>query len=104
MKDLFDEDTILTLELFNNLPDGKSFARGIAENSTNGIFMNCRDAGRMLKWIAKKGYGNDFAIYCLWDDLHSYEDVLSFGEKIFDKEVIKRLINCDDAVLQRYRR
>jgi len=44
----------MTLEELNLVPAGEIFACGELPNSEEGLFMTNTDAGRMLRWIAKK--------------------------------------------------
>lgn len=95
----------LTLEQFEALPEGKPFAFGTVANNPDGAFMTTNFPDRMLRWIAKKGYGNDFAIYCLWDEPESNDDlILTGGNKITFKPTVQKLLNCTDEVLERMRR
>lgn len=57
-----------------------------------------------LKIIVVKGYINDWAIYVESIDKDmNYDEVKNEGNKIYSKEAIKLLIDCDDEVLKRYR-
>lgn len=96
--------TILTMAEFEELPDGEVFAKGKEKNMPDGIYMTDYFHGRVLKWVAKKGWGNDFAIYVSWDDKSTWQECAECGDKVNDKDTVKRLINCDDEVLSRYRR
>jgi hypothetical protein len=90
----------LTLEQFDKLPLGEVFATGVLPNSPDGIFMT-NDGGN-LRWIAKKGYGHDWAVYCHWDK-HSEKYVTDFGDKVRDEKHIKRCVPCTDEVFKIYR-
>ena len=90
----------ITLEEFNQVPNGTVFATGVLPNSPEGLFMT-RDGGN-LKWIAKKGHANDWAIYCHW----SYRDeewILKHGDKIHNKEHVKLCVPCSNEVFNSYR-
>jgi len=91
---------ILTLEDFEQIPRGEVFATGVLPNSPDGIFMTS-DGGE-LRWVAKRGFGNDWAIYCGWSS-HSPEWVTSHGDKVYTTEYIKRCVPCDSNVLKLYR-
>ena len=80
----------LTKEIFDKLSKGEVFASGILPNSPDGIFMT--NNGGELRWVAKNGYGNDWAIYCHWSD-RSVEWIEAHGDKI-DTE------KANDIVLQ----
>ncbi|MDP3014586.1 MAG: hypothetical protein Q8M92_10105 [Candidatus Subteraquimicrobiales bacterium] len=98
MKDL------LTLPDFLELLDDAIFDSGVTPNCEDGLFMTRSHPNRLLRWVAKKGRANDFAVYCLWADESTDKQVMSCGDKIYGNEAIKWLINCDDEVLAKYRR
>ena len=54
----------LNLNRFNALPKGKVFATGILLNNPEGMFMSVYDKDKELRWVAKNGEYNDWAIYC----------------------------------------
>lgn len=96
---------LLTIDDFNAIEAGSVFMHGITHNNTEELYMTNNDINRELFYVAKKGYGNDFAVYVLWNDKTiSTADVCCYGDKVRDKEAIKKLINCDDEVIKRYRR
>ncbi len=95
---------MLTLELFKQIPDGDVFAMGILPDSLEGI--NMSGSGKLLRWIAKKGYANDWAIYCSFHDTpyeHSMEFIKAEGDKVHDTQNILACVNCDTKVLDLYR-
>jgi hypothetical protein len=60
------------------------------------------NSGGELRWVAKKGYGNDWTIYCFWD--YKNEDwIAQHGDKVTNEHHIKRCVPCDDAVFNLYR-
>jgi len=92
---------MINLELFNLIPSGDIFATGFLYNSPEGIYMN--NEGGLLRWVAVKGFNNDWTIYCH----RSYQPInyiKQSGDKIFTEEYIKRCVPCDDSVLKLYRR
>jgi uncharacterized protein with PIN domain len=91
---------MFTKERFDKLPYGQVFATGVLANSPDGIFMT-RDGGE-LRWVAKKGWGNDWAIYCHWAD-KTVEWVTEHGDKVYTEEYIKRCVQCDDELFNMYR-
>ena len=91
---------MLTTEKFNEIPLGEIFATGILPNSPDGIFMT-RDGGS-LRWVAKKGHGYDWAIYCHWSH-KSPEWIRDYGDKVTTEEYIKRCVPCTDEVFNLYR-
>ena len=96
----------MTLKEFIMMPDNEVFASGTILNHPEGLYMTSSDIGKRLKWLAKKGSVNDFAVYCYWDGEMSDEDILSYGQKVPGScvVVLKRLLNLEDAVWERYRR
>ena len=91
---------ILTKEEFKKLPFGEIFATGVLSNPPEGIFMTKNDGE--LRWVAKKGWGYDWAIYCYCAD-KTAEWIRDHGDKIFNEEHIKRCVPCTDEVFQLYR-
>lgn len=83
----------MTLKEFEQIPDGTIFATGVLPNSLEGIFMT--NSGGELRWIAKKGYGNDWTIYCHW--AHSSIDYIEqSGDKVSSKgNILKCLPECE---------
>jgi hypothetical protein len=90
----------LTKELFEQLPKGEVFATGFLPNSPEGIFMN-RDGG-ILRWVAKNGWGNDWAVYCHWSD-RSIDWIRDRGDKVLTEEYIRRCVPCTNEVFKLYR-
>jgi len=93
---------MLTLKEFKKIPEGKIFASGTLPNTPEGLFMTNSHPGRMLLWIAKKGYGNDWAIYCHWIENGKYF-VETQGDKVTALGNIKTCISCTKKVLKLYR-
>lgn len=91
---------MLTIEKFNCIEPGEIFASDIIDNSTEGILMTMN--GGKLRWLAKKGYGNDWAIYCHWA-CRDIKYIEQQGDKVSMQEYIKRCVNCTDEVLNLYR-
>ena len=91
---------MITITEFNGLEHGRMFDTGILPNSPEGIFMT-RDGG-YLRWVATKGYGNDWAVYCHWDD-NSPHWIKQHGDKLHNKEHINKCVSCDDEMFKLYR-
>ena len=89
-----------TIKEFIDLEPGKMFNTGILPNSPKGIFMT-RDGG-FLRWVAIKGYGNDWAVYCYWD-FKSPGWIKQHGDKLHNVEHIKKCVSCDDEMFKLYR-
>ena len=90
----------LTKEGFDAIPDGEVILKGEIPDSPLGI--NMTNSGRMLKWVAKKGYADDWGIYCHWSE-SGYEFVISNGDKVTSERNIKRLMPCTEEVFKKYR-
>lgn len=91
---------ILTLEQFDHIPSGQVFATGIFPNSPEGIFMT-RNSG-LLRWVAKKGWANDWAVYCHWAE-NDEDYVRDYGDKVLTEIYIRRCVPCTDEVFKLYR-
>ena len=92
----------ITIEEFNELPKGTVFAIGELSNSPAGIYMTNNDVGKMLRWVAKKGLGNDWSVYCHWADKN--EDwIEKHGDKVTFMDNVRKCVQCDDDVLKLYR-
>lgn len=89
----------LTVEEIKNMPPG-IFAEGVALDNYYGI--NMTRSGKMLKWVAVRGGAPDWKIYCHWAE-KSKEEVASNGDKVYDKETIRRLVPCTDEAFKMYR-
>lgn len=90
----------MTEKEFQQIPDGTIFATGTIPNSPEGIFMT-RNGGE-LRWIAKKGYGNDWTIYCHWSS-SSVEYIEEQGDKVFNNTNILKCLPEAEPILHLYR-
>jgi len=91
---------MITIKEFSALMSGNVFATGTQPNSPEGIFMT-RDGGE-LRWVAVKGWGNDWTVYCHWSD-KSVEWIESHGDKLHYEAHIRLCVPCDDDVFKLYR-
>jgi hypothetical protein len=91
----------MTIDDFEWIPYGEIFDRGITTDNDEGV--NMTGSGNKLTWIAKKGGGNDWAIYVHFAG-HDEEFVKEHGQKISVKDNIRKLISCDDEMMERYRK
>ena len=95
---------MLTLLELQKIKPGTVFAQGEIENSQKGLYMVDSSIGKMLMWVAKKGYGyDDWCIYTHWAD-KGLEYVLEQGDKVTSEYNIQKLIPCDKDVLGKYRK
>ena len=92
----------MNIDRFNAVPDGEVFSKGEIENSPDGIYMTDTRKGEMLKWVAKKGYGNDWGIYIHWAE-SGYDFVITNGDKVTSESNIKKLVPCTDELFELYR-
>lgn len=57
-----------------------------------------------LKFIVAKGFIDDWCIYVeAMDKDMSFKEVENVGNKIHNREIIKKLVDCSEEVLKRYR-
>lgn len=91
---------MITKEDFDKIPNGIIFSTGVLPNSPEGLFMT--NNGGELRWIAKKGYGNDWTIYCHWSS-KSIDWIEQSGDKVTAEYHIKKCVSCDDEVFKLYR-
>jgi len=92
---------MLDLETLKTIPRGTIFARGKIIDSPDGI--NMTNSGKMLRWLAKKGYGyDDWCIYC-HRAINDWDYVRSSGDKVINKHNIKKLVPCTDECFALYR-
>ena len=79
------------------------FAKGITVDSPKGA--NMANTGKKIKWVAVRGVIHDWTIYT--DNPYSpqmnFEDVAKMGDKIRNRESVKKLVNCDNEALKMYR-
>lgn len=92
----------MTKEEFDALPRGEVFATGTFPNSPEGLYMTNTREGDTLRWVAKKGYGNDWAVYCHWSE-HSVEWVTEHGDKVHNELHIRKCVPCTKEVFSLYR-
>lgn len=93
----------MTLKELQAMPPHTIFAHGITENSPDGVYMTNNRMGEKMKWIAKRGEIDDWAIYIHWADKDD-EFIRTQGDKVTGKDHIIKLVPCDDEMLNRYRR
>jgi len=91
---------MLTLKEFDALPEGKIFATSVLSNSQEGLFMS--NNGGNLRWIAKKGWGYDWVIYCHWEN-KPVKWIVQHGDKVFSERNIQRCVRCTEEVFKLYR-
>jgi len=93
---------MLTLKQLKNMKPG-IFAQGEVIDGPGGA--NIANTGKIIKWVAVRGQIHDWAIYA--DNPYcpqiDYKGVAAMGDKIHDREIIKKLVPCDKGALEMYR-
>lgn len=84
----------LTLQDLNKMEPYTTFSHGVTHDPR--LF---RDP---VRWLAKKGGSNDWAIYYHLEE-KSLDFIENSGDKCFTSEVIRELVPCDDNALKAYR-
>ena len=92
---------MLDIRMLNDMPDNCIFATGLTTDTPEGI--NLDNTGRKLRWLAKKGGGNDWKIYVAVDGFPIHI-IVQHGMKVTDENTIKKLVPCDEEVYKLYRR
>ena len=57
---------------------------------------------RAVRWVAIKGYGNDWAIYYHFED-RTLAYIRNQGDKVTSANIIQNLVPCSEDVLSLYR-
>lgn len=91
---------MLTLKDLKAMQPGLIFRSGTAQNSPKGIFMT-REGGQ-LRWVAVRGDIWDWAIYCHWVG-RTEVWIKDHGDKVTNKETIRKLVPCNDEAFKMYR-
>ena len=91
---------MLTRDEIINMPPQTIFAEGEAPDNEKGI--NYDRTNKMLRWVAIRGYGHDWAIYCAPASFNKLTTA-KFGNKLSDKKTIQKLVKCDEEAIQMYR-
>lgn len=92
----------LTLAKLKEMEPGAIFALGKTTNDEKGVYMTETRKGDLIRWIAKRGQGEDWCIYCAWAEW-PVEEIARTGQKVVIKENILKLVPCDDQALALYR-
>lgn len=74
--------------------------RGTVIDGPNGI--NMARTGKLMRWVAIKGHGPDWAIY-LHLAIHPEWWIIEQGDKVGMESNIRKLVDCTDEVYARYR-
>ena len=90
---------MITADRLKAMEPDTIFLRGECENSPEGIFMT-RNGGQ-LRWVAVRQGIETWSIYCHWA-FNSWEFIKEQGDKVNNKETIRRLVPCDDEAFTLY--
>ena len=91
---------IITIEMLNNSVDDQILAKGECFDNPEGL--NMTTSNKMLRWVAKRGMINDWAVYTQW----AYQDwdfILSQGDKVQDKKNLQNILSFSEEVYKQYR-
>lgn len=91
---------MLSKKDFDLLPSNAIFAQGETFDNEEGI--NLLGTGKPLRWVAKKGSINDWAIYAHFS-MYSYAYIEACGDKVQQEENILHVVPCEKEVLKLYR-
>ena len=96
------EKNMLTLQRLKEMKPG-IFAQGEVVDNPEGA--NMANTGKMIKWVAVRGSIHDWAIYTdnPFSPMDSFEGVRDMGDKVHNREAVKKLVSCDDEALEMYR-
>jgi hypothetical protein len=93
-------DKDLTLEKLKSMEPKTIFASGLDHDSPGGV--NMTGSGKAVRWVAVRGGIHDWCIYVHWSD-RTIEEIRRAGDKVCDKETIRRLVPCTDEAFAMYR-
>jgi hypothetical protein len=93
---------MLTKKQLELLPPGTVFRVGVCINEPNDLYMTNDNLDKELLWVAKRGQIHDWAIYVHWKE-RGQEFVTQMGDKLQNKELIQKLVSCDEEALALYR-
>lgn len=88
------------MKKFNDIPAGNRFAQGEQIDDPAGLHV--MNSGKPIRWVAVKGYANDWCIYCHWATV-SFDYVESNGDKVTLEHNIQKVVPCTQEVFARYR-
>ena len=91
---------MITLDMLKAMQPNKIFATGEILDNPEGL--NMTNSGKMLKWVAVRGGIYDWAIYCHWVE-NSKAWIQAHGDKVYNKQNIRKLVECDDEAFKMYR-
>jgi len=96
------EKEVLTLKKLKDSQPDSIIASGKVINSHEGVYITNNRLGHTMKWFAVRGVIHDWCIYIHWAS-NTDEFVLSSGDKVSNRDTIKKLVPCDNEALKMYR-
>ena len=93
---------MMTIKKFRKIPPGKIFLTGDWGLPDMALYMGGETRGELLTWVAKKGYADDWCIYCI-PGYYDVDDIERNGDKVTLENHIRMCVPCDDEVFSRYR-
>lgn len=91
---------MLTLQQLKDMEPSIIFATGETTDGYDAV--NMYGKGQELRWVAVRGGIHDWAIYIAPSDWNE-EDIKRMGDKVHNRQSIKKLVPCDDEALEMYR-
>lgn len=93
-------EAVLTLQQLKEMEPDTIFATGLTTDDPDGL--NLTNSGKTLRWVACRGGIWDWAIYAQ-DESWPEDEVKRLGDKVHNRETVKKLVPCDDEALEMYR-
>ena len=91
---------MLSLQDLKDMAPDTIFATGETIDGPSGV--NMTGSLLPLRWVAVRGGIHDWAVYIHSADW-STKQVRENGDKIHNRQIIKKLVSCDDEALEMYR-
>jgi hypothetical protein len=91
---------MLTIERLKELPASEIFASGVVLDGTSDF--NITGKPIRLRWVAKRGYIDDWAIY-VGPEKWEPRRIAEYGNKVHFEKNIRYLVHCTDDAFRRYR-
>jgi hypothetical protein len=90
---------MLTLQQLKDMEPG-IFSSGTTTDDSTGA--NMTGSGKPLRWVAVRGDIHDWAVY-IQGNGWTEEQVQRMGDKVHNRETVKKLVPCYDEALAMYR-
>lgn len=91
---------MLDIQTFNAIPAGEIIAHGPIKDGPDGC--NMTGSGWMLRFVAVKGYANDWAVY-VHHTHWTIQMVRENGDKVVGRGNIMACVPCSEEVFGHYR-